>query len=60
MSAYEEIIAALKFYCGFEEMDESDAMNSINEIIGQDHDPVGTIAAALDDYRSVGGEKTNV
>lgn len=54
MSAYEEIMLALRFFFGVEE-DEN-----VNEIIGQDHDPIGTIAAALDDYRSVNGEETNV
>ncbi|GDW53415.1 hypothetical protein BvCmsSIP068_04249 [Escherichia coli] len=53
-SAYEEIMLALRFFFGVEE-DEN-----VNEIIGQDHDPIGTIAAALDDYRSVSGEETNV
>ncbi len=54
MSAYEEIMLALRFFFGVEE-DEN-----VNEIIGQDHDPIWTIAAALDDYRSVNGEETNV
>ncbi|ECE4790010.1 hypothetical protein IM993_004409 [Salmonella enterica] len=50
MSAYEEIMLALRFFFDVEE-DEN-----VNEIIGQDHDPIVTIAAALDDYRSVGDE----
>ncbi|EIG7946300.1 hypothetical protein DY362_000365 [Escherichia coli] len=54
MSAYAEIMLALRFFFGVEE-DEN-----VNEIIGQDHDQIGTIAAALDDYRSVNGEETNV
>ncbi|EIJ2258205.1 hypothetical protein LIE28_005130 [Escherichia coli] len=54
MSAYEEIMLALRFFFGVEE-DEN-----VNEIIGQDHDQIGTIASALDDYRSVNGEETNV
>lgn len=54
MSAYKEIMLALRFFFDVEE-DEN-----VNEIIGQDHDPIGTIAAALDDYRSVNGEETNI
>lgn len=34
MSAYEEIMLALRFFFGVEE-DEN-----VNEIIGQDHDPI--------------------
>lgn len=49
MKAYEEIMLALKFYFGVEE----DA--NVNEIITQEHDPIGTIAAALDDYRDSNG-----
>jgi len=54
MSAYEEIMLALRFFFDVEE-DEN-----VNEIIAQDHDPIGTIASALEDYRSVKGEETNV
>ncbi|EAA8632996.1 hypothetical protein AHS86_15920 [Salmonella enterica subsp. enterica] len=50
MSAYEEIMLALRFFFDVEE-DES-----VKKIIGYDRDPIGTIAAALDDYRSVGDE----
>jgi len=54
MSAHEEIMLALRFFFDVEE-DEN-----VNEIIGQEHDPIGTIAAALENYRSVKSEETNV
>ncbi|EBW5673890.1 hypothetical protein DPY77_22270 [Salmonella enterica subsp. enterica serovar London] len=50
MSAYEEIMLALRFFFDVEE-DEN-----VKKIIGYDRDPTGTISAALDDYRSVEDE----
>ncbi|EDW2409898.1 hypothetical protein KNY85_002046 [Salmonella enterica subsp. enterica serovar Orientalis] len=50
MSAYEEIMLALRFFFDMEE-DEN-----VKKIIGYDRDPIGTIATALDDYRSMGDE----
>lgn len=50
MKAYEEIMNALTFFFG-DEGGLNPSEESIGEIIGQDHDPIGTIAAALDDYR---------
>lgn len=47
---YSVIFDALKAYYEVEE-DEN-----VKKIIGYDRDPIGTIAAALDDYRSVGDE----
>lgn len=49
MSAYEEIMAALAWYFG----DDGDTItpDCIYEIINQEHDPIETIAKALDDYR---------
>ncbi|HFV9306343.1 TPA: hypothetical protein ACIAJC_003966 [Citrobacter freundii] len=51
MSAYDEIMAALAFYFG-----DGEGLNpseeSIREIIGQEHDPIATIATDLDDYRA--------
>lgn len=50
MDAYEEIMAALAFHFG----DGEGLMaseESIREIIGQEHDPIQTIAEALDEYR---------
>ena len=51
MSAYEEIMNALAFYFG-----DGEGLNpseeSIREIISQEHDPIETIAKALDDYRA--------
>lgn len=49
MSAYKEIIEALEWYLG----DGVNPLSSdcIYEIIGQEHDPIETIAKALDDYR---------
>ncbi|WP_167608915.1 hypothetical protein [Cedecea colo] len=49
MKAYEEIMLALKYF--FDVEDEK----NINEIIGQESDPIETIAAALDDYRDSNG-----
>lgn len=45
MTAYEEIMRALKFYFGVVED------YSVQEIISQDHDVLATVAAALEDYR---------
>lgn len=50
MTAYEEIMNALRFYFGDDMTDDS-----INEIIGQEHDPIDTISKALDDYRDCKG-----
>ncbi|HEM8794139.1 hypothetical protein ACE3JA_19720 [Enterobacter hormaechei subsp. xiangfangensis] len=52
MSAHEEIMNALAFYFG-----DGGGLNpseeSIREIISQEHDPIETIAKALDDYREM-------
>ncbi|WP_222168055.1 hypothetical protein [Citrobacter amalonaticus] len=52
MSAYDEIMNALAFHFG-----DGGGLNpskeSIYEIISQEHDPIETIANALDDYRSL-------
>lgn len=53
MKAYEEIMKALSFYFS-DEPTEKMSEESICEIIGQKHDPIRTIAAALDDYRESG------
>ncbi|WP_447875859.1 hypothetical protein [Serratia fonticola] len=50
MKAYEEIMNALAWYFGDGELTPSE--ESIREIIGQEHDPIETIATALDDYRA--------
>ncbi|CAI1022003.1 hypothetical protein [Serratia ficaria] len=50
MKAHEEIMNALRFYFGDDITDDS-----INEIIGQAHDPIDTISKALDDYRACEG-----
>lgn len=47
MTSREEIVLALKYFFDV----ETEA--SVHEIIGQDDDPLGTIAAALDEYRKV-------
>ncbi len=49
MSAYEEIMTALAWYFGDDGYYAS--AESIYEIINQEHDPIETIAKALDDYR---------
>lgn len=49
MSAYKEIMDALGWYFGDGEYNASS--ECIYEIIGQEHDPIETIAKALDDYR---------
>ena len=49
MDAYDELIAALGYYFGDGEIPASE--ESIREIIGQEHDPIQTIAEALDEYR---------
>ncbi|EHW7653867.1 hypothetical protein ACXPSQ_003814 [Salmonella enterica subsp. enterica serovar Newport] len=54
MSSYEEIMLALRFFFDVE------GDENVKEIIGYDRDPIATIAAALDDYRSVNGEETNI
>lgn len=46
MTAYEEIMNALRFYLG----DDTTDVN-INEIISQEHDPIQLIANALENYR---------
>ena len=43
----EEIVLALKYFFDVE------TEESVHEIIGQESDPVDTIAAALDEYRKV-------
>ncbi|MFZ5275673.1 hypothetical protein ACOY8D_02450 [Enterobacter roggenkampii] len=52
MSAYDEIMNALAFYFG-----DGGGINpseeSILEIISQEHDPIETIANALEDYRKM-------
>lgn len=52
MSAYDEIMNALAFYFG-----DGEGLNpseeSIREIISQEHDPIETIANALEDYRKM-------
>lgn len=53
MKAYEEIMKALSFYFT-DEPTEQMSEDSIYEIIGQEHDPIETIANALDDYRESG------
>lgn len=57
MTKYEEVIAALSFYFGLDELNEDDKMKSINEIIRQCHEPIETIAQALQDYNDCKGEK---
>lgn len=47
MTSREEIFLALKYFFDVEEE------SNVHEIIGQDDDPLGTIAAALDEYRKV-------
>lgn len=47
MTSREEIVLAIKYFFDV----ETEA--SVHEIIGQDDDPLGTIAAALDEYRKV-------
>ncbi|WP_178380890.1 hypothetical protein [Serratia fonticola] len=49
MKAYEEIMNVLAWYFGDGEFTPSE--ESIREIIGQESDPIATIATALDDYR---------
>ncbi|QNQ52587.1 hypothetical protein [Serratia liquefaciens] len=49
MKAYDEIMNALAFYFGDGVLTPSE--KSIYEIIGQEHDPIETIANALEDYR---------
>ncbi|HBT8980424.1 TPA: hypothetical protein MCM29_005164 [Klebsiella pneumoniae] len=48
-SSYEEIMTALAWYFGDDGYYAS--AESIYEIINQEHDPIETIAKALDDYR---------
>lgn len=47
MTSREEIVLALKYFFDVE------TEESVHEIIGQDDDSLGTIAAALDEYRKV-------
>ncbi|EPN1620215.1 hypothetical protein ACTV1I_002537 [Cronobacter dublinensis] len=49
-TAYEEIMNALAFY--FSDGSLTPSEESIKEIISQEHDPIETIANAIDDYRS--------
>lgn len=49
MDAYDELMAALGYYFGDGELMASE--ESIREIIGQERDPIQTIAEALDEYR---------
>lgn len=49
-TAYTEIMNALSFYFGDGELTVSSG--SIYEIIHQEHDPIETIAIALDEYRA--------
>lgn len=49
MTAYEEIMTALAWYFGDDGYPAS--ADCIYEIIHQEHDPIQTIANALDDYR---------
>ena len=51
MSAYDEIMNELAFYFGDGE-GLTPSEESIREIISQEHDPIETIAKALDDYRA--------
>ncbi|MEX3036423.1 hypothetical protein AB4K08_00950 [Serratia fonticola] len=53
MKAYEEIMNALAWYFSDGELMPSE--ESISEIISQEHDPIATIATALDDYRASEG-----
>lgn len=53
MTAYEEIMKALAWYFGDGELTPSE--ESIREIISQEHDPIETIANAIDDYRDCQG-----
>ncbi|ERK06071.1 hypothetical protein L580_2755 [Serratia fonticola AU-P3(3)] len=50
MKAYEEIMNALKLYYA----EDGDVLTdeSVYEIIGQAHEPLGTVAKALDEYRA--------
>ena len=50
MTAYEEIMNALRLYYG----EDGDVLTdeSVYEIIGQAHEPLGTVAKALDEYRA--------
>lgn len=50
MTAYDELMAALGFYLGDGTHYASE--ESIREVIGQEHDPIETIAEALELYRS--------
>ena len=52
MQAYEEIMNALAFFFGDGEMLQP-SEESIREIISQEHDPIETIAEALDYYREM-------
>ena len=58
MSAYDEIMNALAFYFGDGE-GLIPSEESIREIISQEHDPIETIAKALDDYRDSREEENN-
>lgn len=56
MKAYDEIMDALAFFFGDGDMLQPSEDN-IREIISQEDDPIGTIAAALDDYREMQKEE---
>ncbi|TWY19406.1 hypothetical protein FR969_14705 [Enterobacter roggenkampii] len=49
-SAYDELMNALAFYLGDGVLMASE--ESIREAIAQEHDPIETIANALEDYRA--------
>lgn len=52
MTSREEIVLALKYFFDVE------AESNVHEIIGQDDDPLGTIATALDEYRKMDIQKS--
>lgn len=58
MKAYEEIMNALAFYFG-DGGGLYPSEESIREIISQEHDPIETIAKALEDYRDFVEEENN-
>lgn len=58
MKAYEEIMNALAFYFG-DGGGLYPSEESIREIISQEHDPIETIAKALEDYRDFSEEENN-
>lgn len=58
MQAYDEIMNALAFYFG-DGGGLYPSEESIREIISQEHDPIETIAKALEDYRDFSEEENN-